>query len=200
VAATTLPTFLRRRQTELKIAVPTLLAIVLALLLVLSRRSSDAHRDDEAFGSRPLEPTTIDLVPAAIPRGPEPASLPRDPAPAPLPRGPEPARLAAPPPVIHPMAEPDAVARPARPSSVTVVSGTTAPGTTLGGAAPARPLPPEAAEPLRVPIHPVAEATTAVPGTAPGVRAGSRTEAAPAAHKPPGKRHRPSLKQIGIEE
>jgi len=176
VAATTLPPFLLRRQTELKIAVPVLAAIAIGLVLLLSRSGSHQPSGDEAFGAGRPEPTMIDLVPP-------------------------PAAGSAP--VVRPTAETSAAAPPARHGAVTVVSGTTpsgttAPtataGTTTPSAAHTRPLPPEAAEPVA--IRPLPEATT----TPPAARAGARKEAAPAPHKPPPKRRRPSLKQIGIEE
>jgi len=171
-ASTTLPTFLKRRQTELTIGVPALVAVVLALLLLLGRRGAD-DASDEAFGSGQLESTTIDLVPTAIPEGPAPATIPRGPAPAPP---------ATPPPVIRPLTEP-AAAPAKRPGSVTVMSP------------PPAPIPaPPAAQPLSVPIHPVAEAA------APPAVERTPKQAAPPAHKPPPKRRRPSLKQIGIEE
>jgi serine/threonine protein kinase len=181
VAATTLPTFLQRRQTELKIAVPVLAAIAIGLVLLVGRTSSNEPSDEKAFGAGRPEPTMIDLVPPPL----------------------------AAPPGVPPAAEASASAPPTRHGGVTVVSATTSSGTTSSGttapaatpgaaplgAAHTRPLPPEAAQPLAVPIHPVPEASTP-----PAARAGSRTEAAPAPHKAPAKRRRPSLKQIGIEE
>jgi serine/threonine protein kinase len=173
VAATTLPTFLRRRQTELKIAVPVLAAIAIGLVLLLSRTGSDDPSEEEAFGAE--RPTMIDLVP------PPPTA----------------------PPGVPPAAEPPArPTRPGSVTvvSATTSPGATPPATPPGATPPSavqpRPLPEQAAPPLAVPIRPVPKATS----TPPAARAGSRTEAAPAPPKAPPKKRRPSLKQIGIEE
>jgi hypothetical protein len=169
-----LPAFLRRRQTELKIGLPVLAALILAAVLFKVLQSSRAPADSLATPLEPLQPVQVEPRAGAA----QPA------APAPtirvVPGGS--AVVAAP-----------AAAAPALPPGVQPVGPT--PGVPPSPVSPA----PAAAAPGATP--PPAAAPAAVSPAAPAAAQPARSAPPPrSASSAPKQQRRPSLKQIGIEE
>jgi hypothetical protein len=164
-APTTLPAFLRRRQTELKIGLPVLAALILAAVLFKVLQRGGAHSAAEPVEALPVlrVDTTAETGRAPAPTGP------------------------ASPPAIRavpgaaPTAAPTAPARAREPAQPTVVPAVPSPATSPG----------------------VAVVPSADP---PQVRAGARPSASPEGDSragqrgAAGKKRRPSLKQIGIDQ
>ncbi len=196
-APTTLPAFLKRRQTELKIGLPVLAALILAVVLFKVLQSSRAPADSLATPLGPVQPAAVEpRAGAAPPAAPAPTIrlVPGGSAVVPAPQAAPPAL----PPGIQPVGPgasqgaASAAVQPAPQPSVQPAPSSPAPTSP----APSSPAPSSPAPSSPAPSSPAPVPRAGSESTRPPARSTGASAPSSAARQ----QRRPSLKQIGIEE